>query len=367
MLADSNSVTGSWLANRTASKPHDRRSTGRVIRLEGVRHHNLHGVDVEFPLGVLCVVTGVSGSGKSSLIHETLFPAVCTETGSSHGIESTGQYTRITGCEHISGVVMVDQKPIGRTAHSNPVTYLKAFDDIRRIFAATGEAKLRNFTPSTFSFNSKAGGRCAKCEGNGAITIDMQFLADLSMECPECNGRRYRADVLEAKYRGLSISEVLQLTVDDAFTYFRGHPKLQKRLQVLRDVGLGYVPLGQPATTLSGGESQRLKLAAYLAGVTAIEKSDRRTSSTSALFLLDEPTNGLHGLDVATLLNCLDALVSIGHSLIVIEHHLEVIRHADVIIDLGPGAGDDGGRIVATGTPEQVAQVDESVTGQLLR
>ena len=187
------------------------------------------------------------------------------------------------------------------------------------------------------------------------------------MECPECNGRRYRAEVLEAKYRGLSISDVLNMTVDDAFTYFRGHAKLQKRLQVLRDVGLGYVPLGQPATTLSGGESQRLKLAAWLAGVTVIENAEKKTSSTGALFLLDEPTSGLHGLDVATLLKCLDALVSIGHSLIVIEHHLDVIRHADYIIDLGPGAGDDGGRIVAQGTPEQVAQVDESVTGRLLR
>lgn len=371
MLTDPASVTGQWLADRDDSCGRERSKPTGFIAIKNVQHHNLNKVSVDFPLGVLCVVTGVSGSGKSSLVHETLFPAMCIETGQTHSVENAGRYSEITGCEQISGVVMVDQHPVGRTARSNPVTYLKAFDEIRKVFSGTAESKLRNFTPSTFSFNSKNGGRCPKCEGSGSVKIDMQFLADLSMVCPECGGRRYRAEVLEAKYRGLNIWDVLEMTVDDAFTYFRGHAKLQKRLQVLRDVGLGYLPLGQPATTLSGGESQRLKLAAYMAGVTAIETADKRSQTGSqpagSLFLLDEPTNGLHGLDVATLLKSLDALVSIGHTLIVIEHHMDVIRHADYIIDIGPGAGDNGGQIVAAGTPEEISMVQDSATGRLLR
>ena len=367
LISDANSVTGNWLTNRPVFSQRDRRKPTGFIKLEAIQHHNLNGLSVEIPVGALCVVTGVSGAGKSSLVHETLFPAICDSLGQNCAVDDAGKFREISGCELISGVVMVDQHPVGRTARSNPVTYLKAFDEIRKVFAMTAESKLRNFTPSTFSFNSKKGGRCPKCEGHGSIKIDMQFLADLSMLCPECNGRRYRADVLEAKYRGLAICDVLEMTVDDAFTYFRGHAKLQKRLQVLRDVGLGYLPLGQPATTLSGGESQRLKLAAYMAGVTDIETADNRSSSAGVLFLLDEPTNGLHGLDVATLLKSLDALVAIGHSLMVIEHHLGVIRHADYIIDLGPGPGEDGGTIVATGTPEEVARVEESATGRLIR
>ncbi|MCL4109594.1 UNVERIFIED_CONTAM: hypothetical protein GTU68_049187 [Idotea baltica] len=357
MMVDPDSVTGNWVKSRDTYSAKKRSKPSGFISLKGVQHHNLKNVTVDIPLGVLCVVTGVSGSGKSSLVHETFFPAACVETGQTHSVETAGRYSEITGCDQISGVVMVDQHPVGRTARSNPVTYLKAFDEIRKVFALTAESKLRNFTPSTFSFNSKNGGRCPKCEGSGSIKIDMQFLADLSMECPECGGRRYRAEVLEAKYRGLSIWDVLEMTVDDAFTYFRGHAKLQKRLQVLRNVGLGYLPLGQPATTLSGGESQRLKLAAYM----------RSQAAGGSLFLLDEPTNGLHGLDVATLLKSLDALVAIGHTLVVIEHHMDVICHADYIIDLGPGPGEHGGTVVATGTPEEIAEVDQSATGRLIR
>ena len=254
-------------------------------------------------------------------------------------------------------VVLVDPDPVGRTRRSNPVTYLKVFDEIRKVFAETRDARMRSFSATTFSFNAAQGGRCPKCRGNGTIDVDMQFLADVSMTCPECHGRRFRQDVLEVKYRGLSIADVLEMTVREAFTFFRTHRKLLKKLHFLTAVGLDYLPLGQPATTLSGGELQRLKLAVRLAG----------GSKSRTLFLIDEPTTGLHAADLARLLKCFAGLLSVGHSLIVIEHNLDVIKSADFVIDLGPEAGAAGGQLVAAGTPEEVAAVPASITGGYLR
>ena len=373
--SDQDSITGSWLVEVAAesdlSQPNEESvsasaGTNRVLELTGATFNNLQNVDVRFPLDALVVISGVSGSGKSSLMQHTLYPAMCREYGTSCAIEEQGAYKSLAGAGQLSGVVLVDQSPVGRTARSNPLTYLKVFDDVRKVFARTGEAKLRNFTPSTFSFNSAKGGRCPNCEGAGSVTIDMQFLADISMTCPDCQGQRYRPEVLEAKYRNRSIADVLKMTVDEAFPFFRGQKKIQTKLQCLRDVGLGYVAVGQRANTLSGGESQRMKLAAVLAGVaTADAVSGSKTGGT--LFLLDEPTTGLHGRDVENLLRCFRTLISIGHSLIVVEHNLHVLRHADHIIDLGPGAGVNGGRIVATGSPAEICSVPESVTGGALQ
>jgi len=304
---------------------------------------------------MLCVVTGVSGSGKSTLVQQTLYPALCRALRQPCEIEP--QCQSIEGTEWIDEVIQVDQSPIGRSSRSNPVTYLKAFDEIRKSFAATAEAKVRNFTASHFSFNSARGGRCEKCKGAGAIEIDMQFLPDVTMSCPDCHGTRFRREILSVKYRGKSIAEVLDMTTGEAFSFFRGKRKLQKQLKYLRDVGLDYLPLGQPANTLSGGESQRLKLAAHLS----------TGSKSRTLFLLDEPTTGLHAADVVKLLDCLFALLDAGHSLIVVEHNLDVIRAADHLIDLGPEAGDRGGEVAATGTPDEVATVAASVTGRYLR
>ncbi len=355
------SITGAYLSGRRsieASLPATRRRPDQGwLRLQGAREHNLKNLTVEFPLGVLCVVTGVSGSGKSTLIAETLYPALCRALKQAGPLPQCGQFDQLSGAEEIDEVLLVDHQPVGRTPRSNPVTYLKAFDEIRKVFAQTAEAKLRNYTATHFSFNAATGGRCPKCTGNGSIRIDMQFLADVSMICPECHGTRYQREILEVKYRGLTIAEVLGMTVREAFTFFRSQPRLQKRLQLLKDVGLAYLPLGQPATTLSGGESQRLKLAARLAS-----GSRRR-----GLFLLDEPTTGLHAADVVKLLACFSTLLSVGHSLIVIEHNLDVIKAADHLIDLGPEAGDAGGEIVACGTPENVCAVRESITGRFLR
>jgi len=290
-------------------------------------------------------------------VEETLYPALCRELPQTCSLSADGVCDRIDGAEQIDAVLLVDEKPIGRTPRSNPVTYMKAFDEIRRTFAGTSEAKVRRFTPKHFSFNAAGGGRCHKCQGNGQVTIDMQFLADMSMTCPECHGTRYRREILQAKYRGRTIANVLDMTVDEAFSFFRSRPKVLKRLKYLKDVGLDYLPLGQPATTLSGGESQRLKLASFLSS----------GSQSRTLFLLNEPTTGLHPADIVTLLECFDHLLSVGHSLVVVEHNLDVIRAADYVIDLGPEAGDAGGEIVALGTPEQIGSVAESITGRYLR
>ncbi len=356
------SVTADFMTGRRrVIVPEKRRKRDRrQLRLTGAKGHNLKDLDVTFPLGVLCVVTGVSGSGKSTLVEETLEPALRRRLGGES--LPSAPFTSITGTSDIDEVVLIDQSPIGRSGRSNPVTYLKAFDEIRKTFAATHEAKLRNYGPSQFSFNVE-GGRCNACEGNGFLTIDMQFLADVLVRCPECKGTRYRPETLEITYRGRNIAEVLDLTAREAFVFFRHRPKVQARLRPLLDVGLDYLRLGQPASTLSGGEAQRLKLASYLATSPAAMTLSANRSRT--LFLLDEPTTGLHPADTLRLLDAFTSLLDLGHSLIVIEHSPEIMVCADWIIDLGPGAGDDGGRIVAEGTPEVVARSDTH-TGRVL-
>jgi excinuclease ABC subunit A len=356
------SATGDFLSGRKrVVVPRRRRErTDQAITLHGARGHNLKEIDVAFPLGLLCVVTGVSGAGKSTLVEETLYPALVRRLRSEY---LPGEpYREVVGTGAIDEVVMVDQSPIGRSGRSNPVTYLKAFDEIRKAFASTHEAKLRSYGPSRFSFNVE-GGRCNACEGSGYLTIDMQFLADVIMRCPECKGTRYRPETLEVTYRGRNIAEVLEMTAREAFSFFRHRPKIQARLRPLIDVGLDYLRLGQPATTLSGGEAQRLKLASYLAATPSA--LNRGAAKSRTLFLLDEPTTGLHPADTLRLLDVFNTLLDLGHSLIVIEHSPEVLICADWIIDLGPDAGDDGGRVVAQGTPEDVAR-SGTHTGQVL-
>lgn len=349
------SLTGDYLAGRRGvGLPARRRSPQHGwIRLAGARGHNLKNITVEFPLGVLCVVTGVSGSGKSTLVQDTLYPALCRRLRKE--ASKPCPYDDLLGDGQIDDCVLVDQTPIGRTPRSNPVTYLKVFDEIRQVFAETLEARTRNISASQFSFNVD-GGRCPHCQGEGYIEIDMQFLADVFMKCPQCGGARYRDDILQITYRGRNIAEVLEMTVREAFTFFRGRPKVQARLKRLLDVGLDYIRLGQPANTLSGGEAQRLKLAGYISSA----KRGR------CLFILDEPTTGLHFADVVQLLDCFDALLSVGHSLVVVEHNLQIIKSADWIIDLGPGAAEEGGDVVAQGTPEMIARTPRSVTGRFL-
>jgi len=349
------SLTGDYLAGRRgiAVSGRRRRPDHGWIRLAGARGNNLKDLTVEFPLGLLCVVTGVSGSGKSTLVQDTLYPALCRRLRKE--APKPCEYDDVFGDGQIDDVIMVDQSPIGRSPRSNPVTYLKAFDEIRAVFAETVEARTRGYTASHFSFNAEEG-RCGACGGEGHIAIDMQFLADVYMKCSQCRGTRYRDEILGVTYRGRNIAEVLQMTVREAFSFFRGSPKVQARLKRLIDVGLDYVRLGQPANTLSGGEAQRLKLAAYMSAA----KRGR------CLFLLDEPTTGLHFADIVQLLDCFDALLAVGHSLIVVEHNLQLIKAADYVIDLGPGAADEGGRIVAQGTPEMVAHTPESITGRYL-
>jgi len=320
--------------------------------LKGASGHNLKGGDVRFPLGVLCVVTGVSGSGKSTLVEETLYPALRRRLGLS--APPPLPFGSLTGTGALDDVLLVDPTPIGRSGRSNPVTYLKAFDEIRRTFASTHEAKLRNYGPNRFSFNVE-GGRCNACEGNGFTVVDMQFLPDVTVRCPECKGTRFRDETLEVAYRGRNIAEVLDLTAREAFAFFRHRPKVQARLRPLLDVGLDYLRLGQPASTLSGGEAQRLKLASHLSTTPgAITRAAGSKSHT--LFLLDEPTTGLHPADTLRLLDAFESLLTVGHSLVVVEHSPEVLAAADWLIDLGPGAGDEGGAVVAEGTPEEVAR-----------
>jgi excinuclease ABC subunit A len=353
------SRTGDWLAGRHRLGTSDRRATEHGwLKLVGACGHNLQNLTVEFPLGVLCLVTGVSGAGKSTLVQRTLYPALAQRLKKDDEKASARQplaYENVLGTGQLEDVVIVDQTPIGRSPRSNPLTYIKAFDLVRALFADQPEARARGFTASAFSFNVD-GGRCETCRGDGHLKIDMQFMADVYMRCGECGGRRYRREVLDVKYRGLNIAEVLAMTAREAFTFFRGCRKLQSRLKNLIDVGLDYLRLGQPATTLSGGEAQRLKLATFLA-----TKRQGRT-----LFILDEPTTGLHYSDIVQLLDCFDSLVDVGHSLLVIEHNLQLMKAADYMIDLGPGAAGEGGRVVVAGTPEEVAACAESATGRYL-
>ena len=330
-----------------------RRGTAQRLRLYGATEHNLKGIDVEIPLNTLTCVTGVSGSGKSTLVHDVLYAAVKRAKGEWD--RKVGAHRKLDGHEFVSDVVLVDQAPIGRTPRSNPVTYLKAFDPIRELFAATKDAKSRGLTASHFSFNVP-GGRCEACQGEGEVRVEMQFLADVFVPCDQCDGKRFKSQVLEVRYRGKSITQVLDTTVREALSFFASSPKVLRRLHVLDEIGLGYLRLGQPATTLSGGEAQRIKIAAHLSS----HSGDR------LLYILDEPTTGLHFDDIAKLLAAFRKLLEAGHTLVVIEHNLDVVKTADFIIDLGPEGGENGGRVVAMGTPEQVAHVPESHTGRYL-
>jgi excinuclease ABC subunit A len=362
--ANPDSLTGRYLSGAlTIPVPTRRREPGREkLVLRGARVHNLRGVDVEIPLGMLVAITGVSGSGKSTLVHQVLYRAVAHTLGQTEGGDPTGLYRELLGVERLNDVILVDQNPIGRTPRSNPVTYIKAFDHIRELFAAQPDAERRGYGAGHFSFNVP-GGRCDVCEGDGTVTVEMQFLADVELPCEECNGTRYKASTLEVRYKGKNISEVLQLSVKEALRFFAGHPRILDKLTVLDEVGLGYVRLGQSATTLSGGEAQRVKLAAHLATVrTGAGKAGR----SRTLYILDEPTTGLHFDDVGKLLQALRKLIDGGGSLLVIEHNLDVIKSADWIIDMGPEGGSGGGEIVAVGTPEEIAATAGSHTGYWL-
>jgi excinuclease ABC subunit A len=356
LMQDTRSLTARYLRRELAIPvPRVRRhGTVQKIRVIGASEHNLKKIDVSIPLNTLTCVTGVSGSGKSTLVHDIIYPAIKRLKGEWEG--KIGAHRALHGAEHIRDAVLVDQMPIGRTPRSNPVTYLKAFDPIRELFASTKDARSRGLTPSHFSFNV-AGGRCEACEGEGQIRVEMQFLADVFVPCEECDGTRFKPQVLEVRYRGRNVHEVLDMTVREALAFFAASPKVLRRLRLLDEIGLGYLRLGQPATTLSGGEAQRIKIASHLASRTG----DR------LLYILDEPTTGLHFDDIAKLLAAFEKLLQAGHTLLVIEHNLDVIKTADYIIDLGPEGGEDGGRIVATGTPEEVAQVAASHTGHYLR
>jgi excinuclease ABC subunit A len=356
LLNEPRSLTAKYLRDELAIPvpPARRRPTNQRLKVLGAAEHNLKAIDVEIPLGMLTCVTGVSGSGKSTFVHDVLYAALKRAKGDWD--RRVGTHRKLEGAEFVTDVVLVDQAPIGRTPRSNPVTYLKAFDPIRELFAATKDARARGLTASHFSFNVP-GGRCEACEGEGEVKVEMQFLADVFVPCEVCEGKRFKPQVLEVKYRGRGVDQVLDMTVREALTFFSTSPKVLRRLQVLDEIGLGYLRLGQPATTLSGGEAQRIKIAAHL----STQTGDR------VLYILDEPTTGLHFDDIAKLLAAFRKLLQAGHSLLVIEHNLDVIKTADWIVDLGPEGGEEGGHIVATGTPEQVAQADASHTGRYLR
>ena len=351
-----NSYTGKYMSGELSiDVPESRRKpNGKCIEIFGAKSHNLKSVDVKFPLGVFICVTGVSGSGKSTLIQETLFPRLMYELNGTHRV--WGDHDSISGLEHIDKVIDIDQSPIGRTPRSNPATYTGLFDTIRDLYSQTADARVRGYNAGRFSFNVK-GGRCEACKGDGIIKIEMQFLPDVYVPCEVCKGKRYNRETLEVKYKGKSIADVLDMTVSQALEFFKHIPKINRRLQTMHDVGLDYVRLGQPATTLSGGEAQRVKLATELA-----KRSTGRT-----MYILDEPTTGLHFHDIKKLLEVLGKLVDTGNTVLVIEHNMDVIKTADYIIDLGPEGGDKGGTIVAMGTPEHISTVEASHTGQFLR
>jgi len=356
LLNEPRSLTAKYLRDELAIPvpASRRRPSNQRLRVLGAAEHNLKDIDVEIPLGMLTCVTGVSGSGKSTFVHDVLYAALKRAKGDWD--RRVGTHRKLEGAEFVTDVVLVDQAPIGRTPRSNPVTYLKAFDPIRELLASTKDARTRGLTASHFSFNVP-GGRCEACEGEGEVKVEMQFLADVFVPCEVCEGKRFKPQVLEVKYRGRGVDQVLDMTVREALTFFSTSPKVLRRLQVLDEIGLGYLRLGQPATTLSGGEAQRIKIAAHL----STQTGDR------VLYILDEPTTGLHFDDIAKLLAAFRKLLQAGHSLLVIEHNLDVIKTADWIVDLGPEGGEEGGHIVATGTPEQVAQVAASHTGRYLR
>ena len=352
-----NSITGQYLSGRKKIPvPKKRRKTvkGKSIEVKGATEHNLKNISVKFPLGVFNCVTGVSGSGKSTLVNEILYKTITKQLNGSN--EKPGKCKEVVGIDKIDKIINIDQSPIGRTPRSNPATYTGVFDTIREIFANTNEAKLRGYQKGRFSFNVQ-GGRCEACNGDGLIKIEMHFLPDIYVPCEVCKGKRYNHETLEVKYKGKTIADVLDMTVEEALDFFSNIPKIKQKIQTLYDVGLGYIKLGQPSTTLSGGEAQRVKL--------ATELSKRATGKT--LYILDEPTTGLHIADVHRLVNILQRLVDTGNTIIVIEHNLDLIKTADYIIDLGPEGGDGGGEIVAVGTPEQICKNDRSYTGKFLK
>ncbi len=350
------SITGQYLSGRKKIEiPETRRKgNGSFLTIKGAKHNNLKNVTVKFPLGTFTCVTGVSGSGKSSLVNEILYKKLTSELGGSH--IKVGVHDEILGIENLDKVIDIDQSPIGRTPRSNPATYTGVFTDIRNVFAATNDAKIRGYEASRFSFNVK-GGRCEACEGDGILKIEMHFLPDIYVPCEVCKGKRYNRETLEVKFKGKSIYDVLEMTVDEGVEFFANIPRVSRKLEILQSVGLGYVKIGQPATTLSGGEAQRVKLATELA--------KRPTGKT--IYILDEPTTGLHTADVHKLIEMLQLLVESGNTVVVIEHNLDVIKTADYLIDLGPEGGDNGGRLLVAGTPEEVAACKESYTGQYLK
>jgi excinuclease ABC subunit A len=367
-VREAGTLTGQYLSGeKRIGVPSARRPAARWLEVRSARLHNLAGVDARIPLGTLTAVTGVSGSGKSTLVHDVLYRQLEARlrgghTAKQHLGEPVGEVAGLKGWEGLADVVLIDQAPIGRTPRSNPITYVKAFDELRGLFAAEPLARARGYTPSTFSFNV-AGGRCEACEGAGHVLVEMVFLANVFVPCEACGGKRFKREVLDVKLHGQPIDAILDWTVDQALQRFHKQPRLARALWHLQQVGLGYLRLGQPATTLSGGEAQRLKIAREL----ALAAGSSRSRGKRKLYILDEPTTGLHLDDVRVLCRVLDRLVDAGHTVLVIEHHLDVIKRADWVIDLGPGAGQLGGRVVAAGTPEEVAQVAESVTGRYLR
>jgi len=353
---NNNSLTGQYLSRKKyIPVPSKRRKAqGKWLEIIGAKENNLKNINVKFPIGLFTAVTGVSGSGKSTLVNEILYKGLAKIIYRNH--QRAGAHKAIKGFEHIDKIIDVDQSPIGRTPRSNPATYTGLFDNIRELYSQTNEAKIRGYKPGRFSFNVK-GGRCEACRGDGIIKIEMHFLPDVYVPCEVCKGARYNRETLEVKYKGKSIAQVLDMVVDEGVEFFKNIPKIHRKLEVLKEVGLGYIKLGQPATTLSGGEAQRVKLATELA----------KRSTGKTLYILDEPTTGLHTADIHKLLEVLQKLVEGGDSVIVIEHNLDVIKTADYVVDLGPEGGKGGGTIVAKGTPEEITTVEASYTGKFLK
>ncbi len=357
ILKNKNSLTGKYLSGKLSIPIPQKRKTkkGKSIQIIGAREHNLKNINPEIPLNKFVVITGVSGSGKSTLVHDILYGGLAKQLGKVP--PKIGEYGDIKGIEYLDDIEIVDQSPIGKTPRSNPISYIKAYEHIRELFASTHQARARGYKPGYFSFNVP-GGRCETCQGDGFIKVEMQFLADLYLECDDCNGTRFKKEIREITYRGKNLVDVLEMTVDEAVDFFKGNDKIVKYIKLLSDVGLGYLKLGQPSNTLSGGEAQRIKLAAHLSS----QKERKHT-----LFIFDEPTTGLHFDDISKLLNCFKLLLEGNNSVVIIEHNLEIIKCADHVIDLGPEAGENGGEIVCTGTPEEVAENPDSWTGKYLK
>ena len=358
-ILKSDSLTAGYLNNTlNIEVPKKRRTSKSFAEVIGARENNLKNVDVTFPLGVFTAITGVSGSGKSTLVRKILYPAMLKAIG-GYG-EKPGQFTELKGkFDTVKTIEFVDQNPIGRSSRSNPVTYIKAYDDIRKLFESQKLSKIRNYKAKHFSFNVD-GGRCETCKGEGEVTIEMQFMADVHLECETCKGKRFKKEVLEVQFHGKNIDDILTMTIDDAVSFFseNDESKITRKLKPLQDVGLGYVTLGQSSSTLSGGEAQRIKLASFLV---------KGTTKDKALFIFDEPTTGLHFHDIKKLLASFEALIQKGHSIIVIEHNMDLVKCADYVIDMGPEGGKNGGYLVATGTPEEVAENKKSFTGKYLK